>query len=417
MSLRIRRGTEAQRPSAAFDLGEIVWTTDTNKLYVGDGVNLGGKNILATSAGTGLIWNATTQRLDFNGSGTGIVSVQADANPTLGGNLNLNNRNITGTGSITISGTISTTGLGANLNLNSRNITGTGNIDITGAATFTANLAAAKLTGTQLDINGSNTNTIDGPTIFSIASADSKIVQIGPQTTNQPSLDILQIIPHIQGLSFSGMRGTLAAPAISQVGDGLGSMQFRARFTANPTPPFDGFVSLAAIVGVPTDMGNGTTIAPTGKLQFLLVNPNTPQDLSTVYLSEFSAPGVWTAPAFISKSKIAQAGIGYGTGAGSTAIQGTSRTTSVTINAPCGTITLFNTTATAGQLTTFTVNNTIVDPTDVVTVSVKTATGFHMASVTSTTTDAFTVSVYTPNAVAVAEAPVLNFAVIKSVAA
>ena len=118
MSLRIRRGTEAQRPSAAFDLGEIVWTTDTNKLYVGDGVNLGGKNILATSAGTGLIWNATTQRLDFNGSGTGIVSVQADANPSLGGNLNLNNRNITGTGNITISGTVSTTGLGANLNLN-----------------------------------------------------------------------------------------------------------------------------------------------------------------------------------------------------------------------------------------------------------------------------------------------------------
>jgi hypothetical protein len=68
-------------------------------------------------------------------------------------------------------------------------------------------------------------------------------------------------------------------------------------------------------------------------------------------------------------------------------------------------------------LTTFTVNNTIVDPTDVVTVSVKTATGFHMASVTSTATDSFTISIFTPNAVAVAEAPVLNFAVIKSVAA
>jgi hypothetical protein len=40
-----------------------------------------------------------------------------------------------------------------------------------------------------------------------------------------------------------------------------------------------------------------------------------------------------------------------------------------------------------------------------------------MASVTSTATDSFTVSVFTPAAVAVAEAPVLNFAVIKSVAA
>ena len=98
MSLRIRRGTEAQRTGATFDLGEIVYTTDTNKLYVGDGVNSGGKNILATSAGTGLIWNASTQRLDFNGNGSGIVNVQADPAPSLGANLNLNNRNIIGNG-------------------------------------------------------------------------------------------------------------------------------------------------------------------------------------------------------------------------------------------------------------------------------------------------------------------------------
>lgn len=417
MSLRIRRGTEAQRPGATFDLGEIVWTTDTNKLYVGDGINLGGKNILATSAGAGLIWNATTQRLDFNGSGTGIISVQADANPALGGNLNLNNRNITGTGNVTITGTLSVTGLGTNLNLNARAITGTGNIDITGAATFSANLSAARLTGTQLEINGSNTNTIDGPTTFSLGGADAKIVTIGPQSTGQPSLDILQIMPFTQGISFSGMRGTLASPQISQVGDGLGAVQFRVKYTATPTPPADGFTSVAGIVGNVTDMGNGSTIAPAGKLQFILVNPITPNDFGTAYLSEFTPPGVWTAPSFKANSKIAESGVGYGTGAGSTVAQNTNRTTPVTINAPCGTITLFNTTATAGQVTTFTVNNSIVDPTDVVTVSVKTATGIHMASVTSTTTDAFTVSVYTPNAVAVAEAPVLNFAVIKSVAA
>jgi hypothetical protein len=417
MSLRIRRGTEAQRPGATFDLGEIVWTTDTNKLYVGDGINLGGKNILATSAGAGLIWNATTQRLDFNGSGTGIISVQADANPTLGGNLNLNNRNITGTGNITVAGTLSVTGLGTNLNLNTRNITGTGNINITGAAAFSSNLSALRLTASQLIINGTDLNTIYGSTTFELNGIDNKVVTIGPQNTGQPSLDIIQIMPFTQGISFSGMRGTLASPQISQVGDGLGAVQFRVKYTATPTPPADGFTSIAGIVGAVTDMGNGTTIAPSGKIQFILANPITPQDFATAYLSEFSPPGVWTAPSFKVNSKIALAGIGYGTGAGSTVAQSINRTTSVTINAPCGTITLFNTTATAGQITTFTVNNTIVDPTDVVTVSVKTATGIHMASVTSTTTDAFTVSVYTPNAVAVAEAPVLNFAVIKSVAA
>lgn len=417
MSLRIRRGTEAQRPGATFDLGEIVWTTDTNKLYVGDGVNLGGKNILATSAGTGLIWNPTTQRLDFNGSGTGIVSVQADTNPTLGGNLNLNNRNITGTGSITISGTLSATGLGSNLNLNTRNITGTGSINITGAGTFSGNLSADAITGSRITTTGSSTNTLGGHTVFEPNNSSASIITINPQNSGDPSLDIIQVMPYTGGMSFSGMRGTLASPEISQVNDGLGAVQFRARYTTTPPPGSDGFLALAAIASVPTDMGNGTTILPSGKLQFILINPDNPNDFGAVFLSEFSAPGVWTAPAFISKSKISSAGIGYGTGAGATIAQNTSRTTPVTINAPCGTITLFNTTATAGQVTTFTVNNTIVDPTDVVNVSVKTATGIHMVNVTSTTTDAFTVSVYTPDAVAVAEAPVLNFAVIKSVAA
>jgi len=66
MSLRIRRGTDAQRTSKTFDLGEIVWTTDTQKLYVGDGLTAGGINALAAMAGVGFTFNATTQRIDFS---------------------------------------------------------------------------------------------------------------------------------------------------------------------------------------------------------------------------------------------------------------------------------------------------------------------------------------------------------------
>lgn len=64
MSLRIRRGTDAQRSGIVFDLGEIVWTNDTEKLYVGDGITQGGKNIAAQLAGTGLQWNAVDQVLE-----------------------------------------------------------------------------------------------------------------------------------------------------------------------------------------------------------------------------------------------------------------------------------------------------------------------------------------------------------------
>jgi Major tropism determinant N-terminal domain len=48
MSLRIRRGTNAERLSITFDLGEVVWTSDTHKMYVGDGVTIGGYGVLDT---------------------------------------------------------------------------------------------------------------------------------------------------------------------------------------------------------------------------------------------------------------------------------------------------------------------------------------------------------------------------------
>jgi hypothetical protein len=150
MSLRIRRGTDAQRQGTQFDLGEPVFTTDTKKLYIGDGVTQGANNILATSAGIGMSWNATTQKLDCTvtggggGGGGGIASVSQDTAPTLGGNLTLNSHNIQGTGNINITGSLSTTGtaligggLAGNLSLNNYGIVGTGNINISGPATLT----------------------------------------------------------------------------------------------------------------------------------------------------------------------------------------------------------------------------------------------------------------------------------------
>jgi hypothetical protein len=73
MSLRIRRGTEAQRyaPGApptgiVFDPGELAWCLDTKKLYIGDGVTPGGVNVLQYMAGVGVSFNANTQALDFS---------------------------------------------------------------------------------------------------------------------------------------------------------------------------------------------------------------------------------------------------------------------------------------------------------------------------------------------------------------
>jgi hypothetical protein len=41
-SIRLRRGTNAERLTVIFADGEPVYTTDTHKLFIGDGVTLGG---------------------------------------------------------------------------------------------------------------------------------------------------------------------------------------------------------------------------------------------------------------------------------------------------------------------------------------------------------------------------------------
>lgn len=88
MALRIRRGTDAERQTIIFAEGELVYTTDTKLLYIGDGTTTGG--VLA-GGGEG---------------GGGISAIIEDITPQLGGNLDLNENEINGIGDISITGTI-----------------------------------------------------------------------------------------------------------------------------------------------------------------------------------------------------------------------------------------------------------------------------------------------------------------------
>lgn len=110
---------------------------------------------------------------------------------------------------------------------------------------------------------------------------------------------------------------------------------------------------------------------------------------------------------------------GYVTGEGVAVTQATSRTTTVIANKKCGQITLFSTTTTAGQVSVFTVTNSTVAATDVVTIchSSGGTAGAYIVYATVVASGSFQVAVYTPAAQGTAAAPVLNFAVIKAVAA
>lgn len=94
MALQIRRGTDAERQSVTPKEGELIYTTDTNRLWVGGKIS-------------------PSQSLTPGGilvSG----SLVNDTNPTLAADMDLNGNNITGTGNISINGNITATG---NINL------------------------------------------------------------------------------------------------------------------------------------------------------------------------------------------------------------------------------------------------------------------------------------------------------------
>jgi len=112
-------------------------------------------------------------------------------------------------------------------------------------------------------------------------------------------------------------------------------------------------------------------------------------------------------------------GVGYGTGAGGAVTQITNRTTPVTLNNVAGQITLVSATTTVSTFASFTVTNSAVAATDVVIVnfaSGATADRYSL-SVTAVAAGSFRIQIHNIVAVAVAEAPVINFAVIKGVAA
>lgn len=109
--------------------------------------------------------------------------------------------------------------------------------------------------------------------------------------------------------------------------------------------------------------------------------------------------------------------IGYATGAGGAVTQSTTKATSVTINKPCGSITLVNSALAAGAIVGFNVSNSLVVATDVILVqhdSVGTV-GAYTVIGNSASAGSFRVTVRNNTASNLSEAIILRFAVIKAV--
>ena len=126
MPLQIRRGTDAERLGSFTPAeGELIYTTDTKKLYVGDGITPGGvaidtvggggggastlndlTNVDVTGAIAGSVLKYDSVNWVVGVDTTGMSALADDTAPALGGNLALNSFSITGTGNINITGDV-----------------------------------------------------------------------------------------------------------------------------------------------------------------------------------------------------------------------------------------------------------------------------------------------------------------------
>ena len=261
MGLQIRRGLEANRTSVTPGEGELLYTTDQTKLYIGDGSTPGG--ILIT--------------------GSGIGNIVEDITPQLGGNLDVTNRTIftTSNGNINLSpngtGTIN---LNSTVNLSRLENTGDIVLDPTGQVYVNTDLTVARITNTG-DV------TIAPTSLMRFGSASLGRNGNIYITRNSYSANLLEGFTFAQhhsssfatDLTLYRTRGTESAPLVVQNGDALGALSFSGYDGTNPWASAGIF---GIVEGVPT-----TGHIPT-KIAF-----GTENGTNQAIRAELSSTGVW----------------------------------------------------------------------------------------------------------------------------
>ena len=223
MALQLRRGTDAERKLATFSVGEIIYTTDTKKVFVGDGTTVGGK-FVGSFADSGL-------RTIVTPDGLGGFITTYETEYTADGHLVMNDKDITGVRNFAITGKVSSSlapgnsliTLGSsndrwgnifatNINISntvSANTVGvhTGNVignTVTSDLSIVLNAQSRELRGNIVGDNGTiivnwQTNsfngTIEGSLYGSVFGGDSsrildsfeQVLKLGPRTTEPTS--------------------------------------------------------------------------------------------------------------------------------------------------------------------------------------------------------------------------------------
>jgi hypothetical protein len=162
------------------------------------------------------------------------------------------------------------------------------------------------------------------------------------------------------------------------------------------------------------------TFAATGTYQFAF---STSDGGTTITIYDLNRPLNYFTNEITSASSIKSisgtAGVGYGTGAGGTVTQGGSKSTGVTLNKVSGQITMNNASLAAAAEVSFTFTNSTIAATDVVVTAISSGAtaGAYNTHVDAIAAGSCRISITNFSSGPLSEAIVLNFVVIKGVAA
>ncbi len=171
----------------------------------------------------------------------------------------------------------------------------------------------------------------------------------------------------------------------------------------------------SVVVGRQTVVAGGCLdlLNPSMSFPFIVAGQNIDNAFS---VAQTFAANITSAGSILSTS--ATSGIGYGVGAGGTVTQTTSKSTAVTLNKRCGTITMDAENLGSNTFVNFTLNNSTVASTDVIVCHIKSGAtlGKYHVTIDSVSAGSCVIQLHNDTPGPLAEAVVLSFAVLSAVA-